>query len=46
MVRNPATIVKIITEAHTLDQACEGLVEAANAAGGSDNIGVVLAEIT
>lgn len=42
MVRDPRQIVRIIEDADTLDQACAELVEAANQAGGEDNIGVVL----
>lgn len=39
-----ADIVQIIEESASLDQACVRLVGAANAAGGNDNIAVVLAE--
>jgi serine/threonine protein phosphatase PrpC len=35
----------IISEAPTLDEACVGLVDAANAAGGNDNITVILVEM-
>jgi protein phosphatase len=45
MIRDHVQIVQIIDEARTLDQACVQLVEAANEAGGEDNISVVLAKI-
>ena len=38
-------IVRSITEAHNLQRACQNLVSAANAAGGPDNISVVLAQL-
>ena len=46
MVRDPAMIVEIIEGAPSLDDACERLIEAANLAGGEDNIGVVLASVS
>jgi serine/threonine protein phosphatase PrpC len=36
---------RIIQEAPDLQNACQKLVEAANAAGGPDNISVVLAQL-
>jgi serine/threonine protein phosphatase PrpC len=36
---------RIIKEAPTLERACQNLVEAANAAGGPDNISVILAQL-
>ncbi|MFP4321315.1 MAG: Stp1/IreP family PP2C-type Ser/Thr phosphatase [Anaerolineales bacterium] len=39
------TIFEIVQRADTLDDACRDLVNAANAAGGRDNIAVVLARI-
>ncbi|MBI5964844.1 MAG: serine/threonine-protein phosphatase [Chloroflexi bacterium] len=38
-------ILRAITEAPTLNRACQNLVDAANAAGGPDNISVVLAQL-
>ena len=38
-------IFRSITEAPTLSRACQNLVDAANAAGGPDNISVVLAQL-
>jgi len=38
-------IVRCITEAPTLNQACQNLVESANDAGGPDNITVILAQM-
>ncbi|MDH7473055.1 MAG: protein phosphatase 2C domain-containing protein [Anaerolineae bacterium] len=46
MVRDPNRIVGIIEEAPTLDRAAQWLVQAANAAGGKDNISVVLVRVT
>jgi serine/threonine protein phosphatase PrpC len=45
MVRGPAQIAGIIQNSSSLEQACQELVAAANAAGGEDNIGVVLARV-
>lgn len=44
MMKDPAVMAQIIQEAPTLEQACKDLVEAANTAGGMDNIGLVLAK--
>jgi serine/threonine protein phosphatase PrpC len=38
-------ILRSITEAPTLNRACQNMVEAANAAGGPDNISVILAQL-
>jgi PPM family protein phosphatase len=38
-------VIRIITEAPNLHRACHNLVEAANAAGGPDNITVILAQM-
>jgi protein phosphatase len=46
MVREEKTISQIITRSETLQQACRQLVEAANKAGGNDNIGVVLVKVS
>lgn len=43
MVQSPGEIADIIYRATSVDAACTSLVEAANAAGGEDNIGVVVA---
>ncbi len=45
MIHRPSEIVAIIQQAPSVDKACEGLVAAANAAGGEDNIGIVLAQV-
>ena len=44
MVSDPE-IVKIVTEANDVKLACKGLVDAANASGGTDNITVVLIQL-
>ena len=44
-VVNEKDIVRIINEAPNLHRACQNLVEAANAAGGPDNITVVLSHL-
>jgi serine/threonine protein phosphatase PrpC len=44
MVRDPGRMASIIKEAPTLDRAAQWLVQAANAAGGQDNISVVLVQ--
>ncbi len=46
MVRDEAVMAKLIEESPTLERACRKLVDAANTAGGEDNISVVLVEIT
>jgi serine/threonine protein phosphatase PrpC len=45
MVRDPQVITQIIREAPSVEAACEQLVTAANAAGGEDNIGIVLVRV-
>ena len=40
-----ATIAEVLAESATLDDAARGLVECANAAGGTDNVTVVLARV-
>lgn len=45
MVRDANTIASIIGAAASVRAACQQLVAAANAAGGRDNIGVVLAQV-
>jgi protein phosphatase len=44
-VVNDKDISRFISEAPNLHRACQSMVEAANAAGGPDNISVVLAQI-
>jgi protein phosphatase len=44
-VVNEKDIFRIISEAPNLHRACQSLVEAANAAGGPDNITVILAQL-
>ncbi|WKZ35714.1 MAG: protein phosphatase 2C domain-containing protein [Anaerolineales bacterium] len=44
-VVNEKDIFRIVTEAPNLHRACQGLVEAANAAGGPDNITVILTQL-
>ena len=44
-VVNEHDMFKLIVEAPTLSRACQSLVEAANAAGGPDNITVILAQM-
>ena len=44
-VLNENDIFRMITDAPTLHRACQNLVEAANAAGGPDNITVILAQM-
>jgi protein phosphatase len=46
MVQDEKTIVRLIEKSEGIDQACKNLIEAANTAGGEDNIGVVLVEVT
>jgi protein phosphatase len=43
MIPNNRHILKIIQHAASLEQACEKLIQAANAGGGDDNISVILA---
>jgi serine/threonine protein phosphatase PrpC len=45
MLHNPADISAIIRESASVHAACQELVAAANAAGGEDNIGVVLVRV-
>jgi serine/threonine protein phosphatase PrpC len=45
MVRDPQIITQIIRKAPSVEAACEQLVTAANAAGGEDNIGIVLVRV-
>jgi protein phosphatase len=45
MVRDPAAIVRIVQSAPNLQAATYRLVEAANRAGGKDNIGVALLQL-
>ena len=44
-VVNEKDIIRIIGEAPNLHRACQSMVEAANSAGGPDNISVILAQI-
>ncbi|MCZ2126319.1 MAG: protein phosphatase 2C domain-containing protein [Anaerolineales bacterium] len=44
-VVNESDIVRIVRDAPNLQRACQNLVEAANAAGGPDNITVILAQL-
>jgi PPM family protein phosphatase len=44
-VVNDRDMFKLIVEAPNLPRACQGLVQAANAAGGPDNITVILAQM-
>jgi len=44
-VINEKDIVRLVNDAPTLHRACQSLVEAANAAGGPDNITVILAQL-
>ena len=44
-VINEKDILRSITEAPNLHRACQNLVDAANAAGGPDNISVILAQL-
>jgi protein phosphatase len=45
MVTDEKLIVQILSEAKSAQEACHTLVEAANRAGGEDNIGVVVVKI-
>jgi protein phosphatase len=45
MIQNPTQIASIIQSAASLETACQRLIDTANAAGGEDNIGVVLAKV-
>jgi len=44
-VVNEGDLFRVITEAPNLHRACHNMVEAANAAGGPDNISVILAQM-
>jgi protein phosphatase len=44
-VVNEKDVMRILNESPNLHRACQGLVEAANAAGGPDNITVILAQL-
>lgn len=44
-VINEKDVIRIISEAPNMHRACQSMVEAANAAGGPDNITVILAQI-
>ena len=46
MVHDEDLMVRLIESANSLDSACKKLVDAANKAGGEDNISVVLAHVT
>jgi serine/threonine protein phosphatase PrpC len=46
MVRDEKLMERQIKGANTPEQACQKLVEAANIAGGEDNIGVVIVKVT
>lgn len=45
MVQDENIMAKLIKKSNTPDQACQMLVEAANTAGGEDNIGVVVVRV-
>lgn len=45
MLREESSLAQIILDSPTTDQACRSLVEAANAAGGEDNIGIVVVKV-
>jgi serine/threonine protein phosphatase PrpC len=45
MVQDESLMVKLIESAASLDEACKKLIDAANKAGGEDNISVVLAKL-
>lgn len=45
MVQSPEEMVNIIYQSPSVETACQRLIEAANAAGGQDNIGVVLVRV-
>jgi len=46
MVRDEQKMAQIILDSPSTEQACRSLVDAANEAGGEDNIGVVVVKIT
>jgi len=46
MVQDESIMANLILESDAIDQACTKLVDAANTAGGEDNIGIVLAKIS
>jgi protein phosphatase len=39
------TLLKIILQAHSPQEACDQLIDAANQAGGEDNISVIVVEV-
>ncbi len=45
MLPDDKLMVQLVTKAETPPEACRQLIEAANRAGGEDNIGVVLLKI-
>jgi protein phosphatase len=45
MIRDDEAMARIISAAASLQAACQELVDAANAAGGQDNIGLALAQV-
>jgi protein phosphatase len=45
MLREESSLAQIILDSPTTNQACRSLVEAANAAGGEDNIGIVVVKV-
>jgi PPM family protein phosphatase len=46
MVRSDDQMARLVRGADSLEQACHKLVDAANTAGGNDNIGVVLVKVS
>jgi protein phosphatase len=46
MIQEEARLVELIRSAPNLDAACQALVEAANDAGGDDNISVILVKVS
>lgn len=46
MVRDERVMIQLIETSASLEQACQKLIEAANQAGGEDNISVVLARLS
>ncbi|MEN3331434.1 MAG: family protein phosphatase [Blastocatellia bacterium] len=42
----PEEMVRLIDQSHSLKEACESLIEAANQRGGEDNITVLVAQVT
>ncbi len=45
MLREPKEIIRIIQKEHDLQKTCQRLVDAANKAGGEDNISVILVKV-